>query len=113
MAYTYDPYSGVQWQFVDAAGRGDTRSLETLMQRGANIDAAPHSFESLSGFPPLWTAAEAGRPQSVKWLLEHGADPNRPTSDSWPLAAAEQRLAEATEVISILKAHGAKNLFPK
>ena len=109
-----DPHDGRQWQFVEAAQRGDIREVERLFPGSAHIDDEPsYGNGAVSGFPALLCAAGAGEPESVAWLLAHGAAPNRQTSDSWPLAAAEHRLSETTKTIAILKAKGAKNLNPQ
>jgi hypothetical protein len=114
LGFTYDPHSGLQWQFVDAAQRGDVGSLERYFQQGASIDAIPsYRNGAVSGFPALWCAAHAGQPDSVEWLLKHGANPNQKIVDSWPLAAAEWRVIEAVKTVEILKKHGAKNLYPQ
>ncbi len=113
LAFTYDPHSGLQWQFVAAARRGDLRSVERHFQQGAHIDATPtYASGAVSGFPALWHASDAGQPEIVEWLLSHGANPNQQSSDSWPLAAAEGRVIDATKTVAILKKHGAKNLYP-
>lgn len=114
LAYSYDPQSGLQWQFVFAAQRGDVGSVERYFQQGARIDATPsYANGAVSGFPALLEAADAGQPDTVEWLLAHGANPNQQSSDLWPLAAAERRVTEATKTVEILKKHGAKNLFPQ
>jgi ankyrin repeat protein len=112
-AFTYDPQTGLQWQFVAAAKRGDVGSLERCFAQGAVINAEPsNDTRDEFGFPALLEAADAGQPDTVAWLLAHGADPNQQTSDSWPLAAAERRIIEATKTVELLKKHGAKNLYP-
>jgi ankyrin repeat protein len=113
LGFTYDPQSGLQWQFVDAAQRGDVPSVERLFQQGALVDATPNYHRVMFGFPALLQAADAGQPDTVTWLLAHGADPNQQSSDSWPLAAAERRVTEASKTVEILKKHGAKNLYPQ
>lgn len=105
---------GRQWQFGEAAQRGDIREVERLFPGRAHIDDEPSYADGfVFGLPALLQAAGAGEPEAVAWLLAHGADPNRQTSDSWPLAAAEHRLLETTKTIEILKANGAKNLHPR
>jgi hypothetical protein len=105
-----DLHRGLQWRFADAAGRGDTRELERLLQKGASVDAEPsYGDGAVTSFPALLRAAYAAEPEAVKWLLAHGADVNRPFSDAHPLIMAEQRLAKAAETVRILQAHGAKH----
>ena len=110
---TAEPHDGRQWRFVEAARRGDVREVERLFPGRTLIDAEPnYASGAVSGFPALLEAAGAGEPETVAWLLTHGADPNRQTSDSWPLAAAERRVTQATKAAALLKQHGAKHLYP-
>jgi hypothetical protein len=110
---TADPHAGRQCRYVEAARRGDIREVERLFPGATLIDAEPgYANGAVSGFPALLEAAGAGEPETVAWLLAHGADPNRQTSDSWPLAAAERRVTQATKTAAILKQHGAKHLYP-
>ena len=111
--YTYDPQSGLQWQFTFAARRGDLAAVQRYVQQGAKIDAEPtYAGGAVSGFPALFLAADAGEADVVEWLLTHGAEPNRQVADSTPLAAAEHRISEATRTVAILKARGAKHPQP-
>jgi len=106
------PHDTVQWHFVMAAERGDTAEMERRLQQGAVVGAEPVSADGgFSGFPAIVVAAHAGQAGAVEWLLQHGADANQVVSDTWPLAGAQHRLAEATKTIDTLKAHGAKNPF--
>src|SRR5690606_39209508 len=72
---------------------------------GADVDGVP------GGVPPLrhilsWGDA-ASRLPGVRWLLEHGADPNLPWSERGdaPRHVAAQRLNVA--VVELLVRHGA------
>ncbi|HZR96352.1 MAG TPA: ankyrin repeat domain-containing protein [Gaiellaceae bacterium] len=53
-----------------AALNGRTDACEWLLERGATVDDAPYL-----GMTPLHFAAFFGRPQTVKLLLDRGADP--------------------------------------
>ncbi|KAF5580248.1 hypothetical protein FPANT_9389 [Fusarium pseudoanthophilum] len=76
----------------DAAKRGNRRTLAKCIEAGAPIDYE----DSDSPFPhirPLQTAIGFARPLTVKWLLDHGANPNSmrepdTASFSCPLAQA-------------------------
>ena len=104
---------GPQWRFVAAAQRGDLLEVQRLFPGREQIDDEPsYANDAVTGFPALLQAAGAGQFKVVAWLLAQGADPNRQTSDSWPLAAAEQHVAEATKTVELLKSHGAKNPSP-
>ena len=116
LGFTYDPHSGLQWRFVSAAQRGDVSGVERYFQQGARIDDTPsYANGAVFGAPALLSAAHAGQPDTVEWLLNHGANPNKQSSDStsWPLAAAEWRVKEAAKTVEILKKHGAKKLNPQ
>ena len=113
-AYSSDPQSGVQWQFVAAAERGDLASVQQCYSQGARIDAVPVGDGGfVFGVPALLQAAGSGRANTVEWLLTHGANPNLKGSDGTPLDAAEYRLAEVTKTLDVLRQHGAKSLYPE
>jgi hypothetical protein len=45
--------------------------MELLVSHGANVNAEWHN-----GYPIIFAACEAVDPVSLKWLLDHGANPN-------------------------------------
>ena len=47
--------------------------MELLVSRGANVNALWNDY-----FPILFAPCETVEPASIKWLLEHGANPNCP-----------------------------------
>jgi hypothetical protein len=103
-------HRGIQWQFSAAASRGDVAELERLHRAGARIDDIPCEANcAISGWPALQSAADAAWPDAVKWLLDHGADPNRGVSDTYPLGAAEYLARRASECADILRSHGARH----
>ena len=55
-----------------AAGGPEPELVRLLLERGAHVDA-----ESPNGTTPLMMAAQYGSEDSVKLLLDHGADPSR------------------------------------
>lgn len=97
-----NPNDGVSMHI--AAGGGNVRALDLLHRFGANVNGIS------GGVPPLryilgWASPEglAG----VRWLLEHGADPNLAwvQSGDAPLHIAAQRWDVA--MIELLVSHGA------
>jgi ankyrin repeat protein len=55
-----------------AVTKGDKAKVETLLRQGAKIDA-----RDSRGRTPLFIAAENGDVETVKELLDHGANPNK------------------------------------
>ena len=52
--------------------------MELLVAYGADVNAAWHG-----DYPILFAACETLSPVSLKWLLDHGADPNCGTGTAW------------------------------
>jgi ankyrin repeat protein len=68
-----NPTDGVSMHIT--AGSGNLRALELLHRFGVNVNGIP------GGVPPLryilgWAANTPERSAGMRWLLEHGADPN-------------------------------------
>jgi hypothetical protein len=68
-----DPTDGVS--LLINAGGGNLPALELLHRFGVNVNGIP------GGVPPLryvlgWAANTPERTAGIRWLLEHGADPN-------------------------------------
>src|SRR5262249_40433893 len=61
----------VNEQLWEAARRGDAKTIEALLAKGADIEARTHY-----GATALWLAASKGQLDAVKTLLAHKADPN-------------------------------------
>ncbi len=55
---------------IDAIGRGDSKEVTTMADKGVDIN------ESFMGFTPLMFAAAQGKTETVKVLLDRGADIN-------------------------------------
>jgi len=56
-----------------AALRGDRiPMMELLVSRGADVNATWNGY-----FPIIFAPCESVHPDSLRWLLDHGADPNR------------------------------------
>jgi hypothetical protein len=69
-----DVHQGGDGPLMRAALNGDrVPMMELLVSHGANVNA-----EWNGDFPILFAACEAVDPVALKWLLDHGADPNCP-----------------------------------
>jgi ankyrin repeat protein len=80
--------------------------INYLLANGASVDESPVSGE-LKGYTPLIYAARDNYLEIAKFLIEHGANVNaKNLHDQTPLSVAED--AGHTEMIQLLKAHGAK-----
>src|SRR6266849_10256085 len=49
------------------------RMMELLVSHGANVNAAWHGW-----YPIIFASCETLNPVTLRWLLDHGADPNCP-----------------------------------
>jgi hypothetical protein len=100
--------SGVQWQFSEAASRGDVSEMQRLHSLGAEIDGIPEeSF--YQGVRAIEYAALTGQPRAVRWLIDNGANVTTAYTPDTPISLAEDHLKDAEESVSILKASGAKH----
>jgi ankyrin repeat protein len=98
-----NPTDGVSTHI--AAGASKLPALELLLRFGVNVNGIPE------GVPPLryilsWVTNSWGA-EGVRWLLEHGADPNLAWAEHGdaPLHIAAQRLDVA--MVELLVSHGA------
>jgi hypothetical protein len=67
-----DVHQGGDGPLMRAALRGDRiPMMELLVANGADVNA-----EWNGDFPILFAPCESVQPQAIKWLLDHGADPN-------------------------------------
>jgi ankyrin repeat protein len=87
-----------------AATRGQWRTVETLLDLGAQVDTNP----TAGGWTPLLSASFSGYIQTVRTLLEHEANPNLCDSDERyvPLWLAAL-LGDSVECVRALLEHGA------
>src|SRR5262249_42603606 len=96
----------VHEELWDAARRGDVKTIEALLARGADIEAKTHY-----GATALWLAASKGQLDAVKALLAHKADGNV-IDKVWgqtpaAMAAEAEKPLIRTEMMKALLAHGA------
>jgi len=75
LAIGYHKYTKgtTQKLFVEAAYKGDTNLLQKYLKLGAEIDG-----HALDDWTALTIAAREGKIDTVKWLLNNGADINLP-----------------------------------
>lgn len=99
-----NPTDGVSTQIT--AGTGNLPALELLHRFGVNVNGIP------GGVPPLrhildWAEPPTARATGVRWLLEHGADPNLSWGNAGdaPIHIAARRWDVA--MIELLMRHGA------
>jgi len=81
-----NPTDGVSTHIT--AGSGNLAALELLLRFGLNVDGIPN------GLPPLrYILGWADKDSGVRWLLDHGANPNLPWGElnDAPLHIAAQR----------------------
>jgi len=81
---------------VDAARDGDTIKVEALVAAGADLNAW-----TKTGACALHAAVAGDQPGMVKWLLAHGANPNRMGNTGYPVNSLDTPLAEASRVGSM------------
>lgn len=99
----YASISGIQKVFVTSASAGDLVMLERMFAKGAEVNQLDFSDEFALGM-----AAYTGKLQIVKWLLDHGAEPNflEPATANSALIMATS--SSEYEIVAYLLSHGAK-----
>jgi ankyrin repeat protein len=86
-----------------AAQQGDTDSIRTLLEAGANVnDVAPKS-----GLTPILIASAMGRTKAVALLLDKGADPNAVAANGYTSLHYAAKRKGAVALVTTLLAHGA------
>jgi len=102
-----DKPRGVQWEFVEAARIGNVNRLEQLYKQGAKIDCEWVSG-GVSGFTALSDSVDSLQVDSVRWLLEHGADPDDVISDGTPRGGARYNQKKAQEIVLLMQQYPPK-----
>ena len=92
----------------EAAALGELDTVKRLIAEDPNAKDAV----APDGFTPLGLAAFFGRVETLTWLLEHGADPNKPSENQmavYPInsAAANRGQETALKLVQVLVAHEA------
>jgi ankyrin repeat protein len=103
-----DPAAAKKAQAIVTAGRFAFQpALELMLQHGANLNS------EWRGYRPLHSliqeeAVTDGRKSCLKWLLDHGADPELPAA--WPPARAIiiAAFAGRPEYVEVLRSAGAR-----
>lgn len=109
--FAADGPDGIQWQFNDAAGRGDISEMKKLIASGADPLTFPsYADGAVTGCTPLFAAASAGEPVAVEFLISKGAEINLVEATETPLDMARYRRTQADKAIEILVGAGAKGL---
>ncbi len=80
--------------------------MELLVEHGADVNAEWHGE-----FPIIWAPCETVDPDALRWLLEHGADPNtaksaRPNTALDYLIGTYWRSPKLAECIDLLRTAG-------
>ena len=72
----------IDYAFFDAAYQGDTERMLHSIENGHDVNSLPPSWKSVYQPTALAYAVWGNQPDAVRFLLEHGADPNQPDGDS-------------------------------
>jgi hypothetical protein len=88
---------------LDAAGTGDTATVLSLVNGGADVNAADTEY----GQTPVWTAAEGGHTETVRALAACGADVNTADTEYGQTPVYVAAWGGHTETVQALEACGA------
>lgn len=109
-----DVHQGGDGPLMRAALQERIPMMDLLVAHGANVNAEWHG-----GYPIIYSACEAVDPVALKWLLEHGANPNcdtltRPYADTALdyLIGSYVRSPELRACIDILADAGCRTKCP-
>jgi hypothetical protein len=66
-----------EWKLSRAVSEGDFATVQRCVEAGVRIDATPTvAGGGLEGLPALTAASYSGHEHIVRYLLDHGANPN-------------------------------------
>jgi ankyrin repeat protein len=88
----------VEEKLFNAAGRGDTETVELLVNQGVDVDGK--DLEWYPAATPLTYAASGGHTDIVRFLINHHADATR--------ALHQANEMHRDDIVRVLKAAGAK-----
>ena len=95
-----------------AALRGKIKTLEFLESKGISLEAPIKEMknnnsanQAFQGATPILLASMHGTVETVKWLLDHGANPETKSSAGWTIlqSALENNPGNSMELIQLLK----------
>lgn len=102
--------AGLELNLFEAAIVGDREAVErNLGDRERSLDAAsPLDQYAADGFTPLGLAAYFGQQELVAWMIEQGADVNKPARNAMQVAPLHSAVArQNVELCRLLLEHGA------
>lgn len=94
-----------QFALSRAAGEGDIATVRSCIEEGVMIDAQPGAPDSVHGSTALYRATSGGHEDIVRFLLDHGANPNLLYQYENPLITA--CAARNYSIARLLLEHGA------
>lgn len=72
-----DDSSLAQFALTYAATRGDVEAMENAIKNGASINGVDANSETALANALMQIRTGARQPTAIRWLLDHGADPNK------------------------------------
>lgn len=79
-----------------------------LLERGASVEG--EGGKRQDGYTPLWSAVTGGRPEMVRFLLKHGADPSITTASGDSLLDLARQRGDGTIVDLLERALAGESL---
>lgn len=84
------PSGGSDLQLLQGVSNGNFKAVKAALQAGANVNGPPEQ-----PCPPIAAAAIADQATIVNFLLEQGADPDRPVTEELPHPCTKSDMAAA------------------